>query len=89
MFKCRAGWSSNILCSVGHQPPVRGRDLFHRDREGDGECGESHAVHQGSSQRERQSNCRGKVILSHSPLLHVDAYMCIIVSEYDNIILTP
>ena len=57
---CRIGWSGNILCPVGDQPPVRGRDLFHGDGEGDGECGEGHAVHQGSSQGERQPNSTGK-----------------------------
>ena len=43
----RLGGAGNLICPVSDQSAVGSGDLLHRDREGDGECGESHAVHQG------------------------------------------
>ena len=34
----RVGGAGHLLCSVSHQPIVRGRHIVHRDRETDGQC---------------------------------------------------
>ena len=58
----RACWSSYLLRSLGHQPPFRGCHLLHRDREADGERGESLAVHPWSTSGEerRRPSAAGK-----------------------------
>ena len=46
---CGAGY---LICPVSDEPAWRSGLVLHRDREGDGVCGASYAVHQRDPHRE-------------------------------------